>query len=110
MKRMSTLATLGVLLSVLLWLFAYIAFDYIFVDVKGDREVYVHRANLAVVFSTLAVLSATAATWLSGYTFAAAKVRASITALLCAGFVGALLSIYLAENFKLVELVGTFLR
>ena len=68
--------------------------------VHSDREELTQRAYLAMVFSILTMLSLLIAIWLSGYTLAAAKVRASITALSCALFVGALLWIYVADNLR----------
>ena len=103
--RVSALASLGVVLSLLLWVFAYFSFVYAFGDVMHpDREellrIVNQRAYLAMVFSILTVVSLLLAIWLSGYTLAVAKVRALVTALSCAAFVAVLLWIYIADNLR----------
>jgi len=101
---MSALATLGVALSILLWVFASLAFVYAFFDVgsysnpEEMHRVVIQRAYLQMVFSILAVLALFIATWLSGYTFSAAKVRGSIAVFLCSAFVVVLLGIFIADN------------
>jgi hypothetical protein len=107
-SRMSALATLGIVLSLLLWIFAYLAFVYAFIDVTNSdpkklQRIVTQRVYLAMLFFILTLLSLFAATWLSGYTVAAAKVRAVITGISCTAFVGALLWIYVADNLRMTS-------
>jgi hypothetical protein len=103
--RTNVFATLAVVFSLALWVFAYFAFVYAFGDVMhSDREelrrIVTQRAYLAMLFTVLTITSLFAATWLSGYTLAAAKIRASLAGVSCTAFVAMLLWIYVADNLR----------
>ena len=94
-RRLSLMATAGVVLAVLAWVFGALAFgvrlgDPLVYDAEEFRRALAKELALSHLFSVLAMLSLLAAVWLSGYAFSVAKVRAITAAGICLALVGVL--------------------
>ena len=86
------MATAGLILAVLAWVFGALAFgvrlgDPLIYDAEEFRRALGKELALSHLFSVLAVLSLLAATWLSGYAFSVAKVRAITAGVICLALV-----------------------
>jgi len=101
--RTTILPTVGLVLAILVWIFGYFSFVFAFGDPIHDdpaelRRIVTQRAYLSMLFTSLTILSLFAATWLSGYTLAVAKIRASLAALCCGGFTVMVLWLFVVDN------------
>jgi len=91
-RRSSLMSTAGLVLAVLAWIFGALAFlvrlgDPLIYDAEEFRRALAKERALSHLFSVLAVASFLAATWLSGYAFSVAKVRAITSGVICLALV-----------------------
>ena len=102
-RRLSLLATAGVLLATLSWIAIVVATLTAFGDPAPGQETRSTLEGKARFISSLVVVSITSyvtALWISGLTFSAARLRSSIIIALCAGLWLLGVWMYIADNWK----------
>jgi hypothetical protein len=95
----TALATAGLALSLLPWVFAFLSFMFGFgdpfhEDAEELRRLIDRRAYLVAIFTSLAAISLLLATGIAGYTIRVARMRALLTAVSCIAFAGMVLRFY----------------
>jgi hypothetical protein len=104
-RRMSAVATIGVVLAVVSWIVIFAAATLALGDPLGRSHeemeyLFTRKARIVSLLIVLSVACALAATWISGFVLSVARIRSILTLSSCAAFGAVGTWYYVIENWK----------